>query len=84
MTTQCGGRSDVALALRPREAARALGVCGKTLWSWTKAGIVPHVRIGKAVLYPVDLLQEWLRQQAARQQAETAELVEGQGNGAVQ
>jgi len=63
------------LALRPREAARALGVCGKTLWSWTKAGIVPHVRIGKAILYPVDLLQEWLHQQAARQ----AEAVEHEG-----
>jgi len=80
MTTQCGDRSGIALALRPREAARALGVCGKTLWSWTKAGLVPHVRIGKAILYPTDLLQEWLRQQAARQQAETAEQ-EGQGNG---
>jgi excisionase family DNA binding protein len=80
MTTQCGGRSDVALALRPREAARALGVCGKTLWLWTKQRIVPHVRIGKAILYPVAELEAWLRQQAARQQAVAAEH-EGQGNG---
>jgi len=79
MTMQCGGRSDVALALRPREAARALGVCGKTLWSWTKAGIVPHVRIGKAILYPVAELEAWLRQQAARQAARQAEAAEQEG-----
>ena len=69
------------LALRRRQAAKLLNVCQKTLWSWTKAGIVPHVRIGKAILYPVDLLQEWLRQQAARQQAVAAEH-EGQGHDA--
>ena len=69
------------LALRPRQAAKLLNVCQKTLWSWTKAGIVPHVRIGKAILYPVAELEAWLRQQAARQQVQTAEQVEGQGNG---
>ena len=70
------------LALRPREAAKALSVSTRTLWGWTRVGLVPHVRVGKAVLYPTDLLQEWLRQQAARQQAEAVELVEGQGHGA--
>ena len=68
-----------SLALRPREAARALGVCGKTLWSWTKAGIVPHVRVGKAILYPVAELEAWLRQQASRQAARQAEAAEQEG-----
>ena len=31
------------LAMRPREAARALGVCERTLWAWTQRGDVPHV-----------------------------------------
>ena len=57
------------LALRPREAAKVLSVSTRTLWGWTRVGLVPHVRVGKAVLYPTDLLQEWLRQQAARQGA---------------
>ena len=68
------------LALRAREAAKLLNICQKTLWFWTKSGIVPHVRVGRAVLYPVDQLQDWLRQQAARQQGQTAEQG-GQDNG---
>ncbi len=53
------------LALRPREAARELGICGRTLWTWTKEGRIPHVRMGKTILYPVSELQAWLAQQAA-------------------
>jgi excisionase family DNA binding protein len=52
------------VALRPREAAKALGVCERTLWGWTDRGLVPSVRIGKVILYPVDALQEWLKKQA--------------------
>jgi len=74
-------RTTQQLALRLPEAARALGVCTKTVWTWAKAGILPHVRIGRAILFPVAELEEWLRRQAARQQAQTAEQVEGQGNG---
>jgi excisionase family DNA binding protein len=48
------------LALRRRDAARALGISERTLWSWTKAGIVPHVRLGSCILYPTDLLRDWL------------------------
>jgi excisionase family DNA binding protein len=70
------------LALRPKQAARLLSISQRTLWAWTKAGLLPHVRIGGAVLYPVAELEAWLRQQAARQQAEAAAgVVEGQGNG---
>ncbi len=57
-----------ALALRPREASAALGVCLRTLHQWTKEGRIPHVRMGggkKAViLYPVTLLEQWLRDMA--------------------
>ena len=55
------------LALRPREAARMLGVSPRTLWGWTRAGIVPCVRVGtgkrRTVLYPVADLQAWLTRQ---------------------
>jgi excisionase family DNA binding protein len=53
-----------ALALRPKQAAASLGVSERTLWAWTAAGEVPHVRKGKAVLYPVELLQKWLAKKA--------------------
>lgn len=54
------------LALRPREAARALGISERTLWSLTqdaRTGI-PHMRVGRCVVYPVDGLQKWLAEQA--------------------
>ncbi len=48
------------LALRPREAAKALGVSERTLWSMTKAGKIPHARMDRIVMYPVDALRKWL------------------------
>jgi excisionase family DNA binding protein len=62
------------LALRPRDAARRLGVSPRTLWEWTRAGLVPCVRVGtgsrKTVLYPVADLQAWLARRAANGGAE--------------
>jgi len=52
------------LALRPREAAKALGISERLLWEWTDRRIVPCVRMGKAILYPVDSLRDWLKQVA--------------------
>ena len=50
------------LSMRPREAAKALGISERLLWDWTRRGIVPHVKIGGVVVYPTDALREWLRQ----------------------
>jgi excisionase family DNA binding protein len=55
------------LALRPRECAQALGISEKTLFTATKAGEIPHVKLGKVVLYPVAQLREWLAECAARE-----------------
>ncbi len=52
------------LAMRVRDAAKAIGVSERTLWEWIYAGKVPHIRMGKIVLLPVDTLREWLRQQS--------------------
>jgi excisionase family DNA binding protein len=58
------------LALRPREAAKALGISARHLWQLTKDGHIPCVRVGsgarKTVLYPVADLQTWLTRQAAQ------------------
>ena len=57
------------LALRPREAAKALGISPRLLWQLTKDGHVPCVRVGsgkrRTVLYPLAELQAWLTRQAA-------------------
>lgn len=56
------------LALRPREAARALGISPRHLWQLTKDGHIPAVRLGtgkrKTILYPLAALQAWLNEQA--------------------
>lgn len=58
-----GPRSlDSRLALRPKEAAAALGISERTLRQLLPA--LPCVRLGRAVVLPVDLLQEWLRERA--------------------
>lgn len=54
------------LAMRLRDAAKALGVSDGFLWQQTKRGVVPHIRVGKAVLYPVDSLRDWLKKQVQR------------------
>ena len=56
----------VRLLLDAREAAKALGVCAKTLWNATRPrGTIPSVRIGKRVLYSVLDLQRWIDSQTA-------------------
>jgi excisionase family DNA binding protein len=58
-------RSDPApLALRPKQAAKALGIGERLLWSMTNSGQIPHVRLGRAIVYPVDELRRWLAEQA--------------------
>ncbi len=56
------------LALRPREAAMALGISPRLLWQLTHDGHVPCVRVGsgkrRTVLYPTVELQAWLTRQA--------------------
>jgi len=61
-------KSDTpCLALRPREAAKALSVSERTLWDWTQRGEIPHVRRGKTIMYPVSSLTLWLETQVTTQ-----------------
>lgn len=62
------------LALRARDAAAALSVSERTLWTWANDGVAPHIRLGGTVLFPVDELRRWLTQQTA------ASAVEGGGH----
>ena len=50
------------LALRPKEAAEALGLSERKLREVLHQ--LPHVRVGGAVLLPVEPLRAWLEQQA--------------------
>jgi excisionase family DNA binding protein len=50
-----------ALALRAGEAARLLRISTRFLAQLTREGKIPHKRVGRAILYPVEELREWLR-----------------------
>ena len=50
------------LALRPAEVAKALGVSERTVRQILPE--LPHLRIGTAVVVPVDSLRTWLQERA--------------------
>ena len=53
------------LALRRDQAAQSLGISPRALEELAHRGEVPCVRLGRRlVVYPVDLLREWLRERA--------------------
>ncbi len=55
------------LLLSARDAARALSICQKTLWSNTyPRGSIPSVKIGARVLYDPDDLRRWINAQKNR------------------
>jgi excisionase family DNA binding protein len=57
------------LALRPREAAKMLGISPRFLWQLTDDGVIPCARLGsgkrQAVLYSVAELTKWLENATA-------------------
>ena len=62
------------LALRPREAARALGLAERTLRRLLPR--IPHIRLEGAVLIPTKALEQWLRDQASAPIDRDAEIAE--------
>ena len=49
------------LLISARDAARALSICEKSLWSMTAPrGPIPVVHIGRSVRYSVDALREYI------------------------
>ena len=65
-----GDTTDVTrLALRPRDAAKALGIGERKLWEITadQTSGIPHVRFGKAIVYPTRELADWLAAQVTKQ-----------------
>lgn len=51
------------LLLTPRETAKAMGICEKTLWTLSNRGELPAVRIGRSVRYDVADLQAFIDRQ---------------------
>jgi len=52
------------LALRPREAAKALGVSESTLYRLRSTGKLASIKVGSAILHRVTDLEDFLKAQA--------------------
>ncbi len=62
------------LALRPRDAAKALGIGERLLWDLTAPrGPIPVARIGTARLYRVADLDAWLARESAKSATDALE-----------
>ena len=51
------------LSMPLAEAAESLGVTVNVLRDWVQRGRVPHMRVGKRVMFSVKSLEQWLREQ---------------------
>ena len=60
--------SEPPLLIDAERAAAMIGIGTRTLWSLTDADEIPHVRIRRRVLYPVEELRRWIesRQRGGR------------------
>ena len=63
---ETGVRLSERLALSISEAAKALGVSERLMR--TVLPDIPHCHVGNRVVIPVALLDEWLREQAGKEQ----------------
>jgi excisionase family DNA binding protein len=51
------------LLLKAPAAAKALGISERALWTLTRKGDIPHVKIGRSVRYSPDDLRAWIGSQ---------------------
>ena len=50
------------LALRPKEAAEALGISQRTLRDWMRNEALPYAHVGNVILIRCDDLCRWLKE----------------------
>ena len=64
MDNQQQNRQQIRLLLTPLEAARALGISERNLWTLTQEGVIDSVRVGKrSIRYSVATLEKWIARQ---------------------
>jgi hypothetical protein len=62
------GDSQAPLLLSPREAAHALRLSERALWSLTAPrGPIPILKIGRSVRYPIDGLKQYVNEHTSRE-----------------
>lgn len=48
------------------EAAKALGLGKNTLYELVASGRIPHIRSGRTIRIPKELIREWLHNEATK------------------
>lgn len=65
-SSMCKPEARPELLLTPVRAAQSLSISPRTLWTLTKSGQIPCVRIGRLVRYDPQDLQRWIDQRKER------------------
>jgi excisionase family DNA binding protein len=60
LTTETSGSSSRALMTAEEVAERLGGVSVKWVWAQTRAGMIPHVRLGRLLRYRPEKIDSWL------------------------
>ena len=55
--------SPPSLLLSIKDAATALGICERTVWALVKKRQLPHLRVGRRLLFSRAALEAWIAQQ---------------------
>jgi excisionase family DNA binding protein len=51
---------DTPLLLSLKQASRALSLSERTVWAMVQTGDLPHVRIGRRLLFSTAALEAWI------------------------
>lgn len=65
-------KDDDRLLLTALEAARALGISQRTLWTLTARGEIPCIKLGRLNRYPRAALEEWIAERTAQKRGGAA------------
>ncbi|MBX9653849.1 helix-turn-helix domain-containing protein [bacterium] len=52
-----------------KEAAYLLGICERSLWTLVQERQIPHLRLGRRLLFSRDSLQSWVTEQQQKSSA---------------
>lgn len=63
METQSNSGGDGRLLWSLKQAAQALSLSERTVWSMVNVGSLPHLRIGRRLLFSRAAIQLWIDQQ---------------------
>ena len=65
-TKQKQQRSTDPEGLDRKTAAALLGIGERTVWMLTNTGVLPHLRLGRRIVYPRAALLAWMHEQALK------------------